>query len=104
VYLRVARLCRCAMVDSVDHTESLGKMIYAITAFLIGLGLQPPAQQPAPAAGCCASVYQACCRSACAARSGPRWYQADSILRGCLETAGCDTHNPTTNLECPCQK
>jgi len=100
VHLRVARLCRCAMVD---HTESLGKMIYAITAFLIGLGLQPPTQQPAPAAGCFASVYEACCQSACRARSGPRWYQSDAILRGCLEAAGCDTHNPTTRLQCSCR-
>ena len=49
-------------------------------------------------------VRQLCCPAACAAKNSPHWYQADSILRGCMRGMGCQgSETATVGMRCGCQ-
>ena len=64
--------------------------------------------QPAPEQVCFASDVKAyCCPAACTVKKGPKWYQADEVLRGCMKGLGCsvgDTKGATVGMRCQCSK
>lgn len=50
-------------------------------------------------------VRQSCCPSACMARSGPHWTEADAILQSCAKAIGCEhVDNWTVFMRCQCPK
>jgi len=52
-------------------------------------------------------VKQLCCPGACSAKNGPKWSQANDILRGCMRGLGCsdsESKGATVFMRCDCGK
>jgi hypothetical protein len=50
-------------------------------------------------------VQSLCCPAACATRSGPKWSQADDVLRSCAKGIGCsnsETKGASVFMRCNC--
>ena len=74
-----------------------------MAALLLGLNLEAtPAADPL----CFSSdVKTVCCPGACAAKNGPKWTQANEILRGCMKGLGCsddENKGATVFMRCEC--
>jgi hypothetical protein len=75
-----------------------------LAALLLGLDLEG-AVDAVPM--CFASDVKAlCCPGACVAKIGPKWTQANEILRGCMKGLGCadgESKSATVFMKCDCK-